>query len=71
VPAADYQPDSYVYINGHRFRLARIPTDATQILVDVTNAKGKAVAVGDKVCLLCDDHPVGDLAEVSFWYKPS
>lgn len=66
VPPGDYQPDSYVYIDGQQYRLANIPTTGSQILVDITRVKGgRAVAVGDSVCLLCADHPVGDLAEVS------
>lgn len=62
---AGYQPDSFVYINGHRYRLASIPTSGAQILVDVTKAPaGQAVKVGDSVCLLCAQHPVGDLGKV-------
>lgn len=63
---AGYQPDSFVYINGHRYRLASIPTSGAQILVDVTKGPAGAlpVRVGDSVCLLCAQHPIGDLGKV-------
>lgn len=63
-PVSGYQPDSYVRINGQRFRLAAIPRDGSQLLVDVSKAK-KPVAVGDEVCLVCQEHPLASLAEVS------
>jgi hypothetical protein len=63
--ASRYQPDSYVYINRRQYRLATIPTNGSQILVDVTQpAGGKPVAVGDRVCILCVEHPLGALGQV-------
>lgn len=65
--ASGYQPDSYVYINGQQYRLASIPLNGTRILVDVTQSRGngKPVAVGDRVCILCNEHPVEALGQVS------
>lgn len=69
VPAAaatgfSRQPDSYVFIAGTKYQLASIPTDGSQILVDITHAAPQNVRVGSRVCLLCSQHTLGDLAQV-------
>jgi hypothetical protein len=62
--ASGYQPESYVFIRDKEYRLAKIPTNPFQIVVDVGNATTGSVAVGDRVCIICPKHPVGALAEV-------
>jgi len=63
--AAGYQPDSFVVIKGKKYQLASIPTHGSKIVVDVTKAPaGSGVAVGDSVCILCDQHSLEALAKV-------
>lgn len=58
-----YKPDSYVLLNGQRLRLAAIPAgDGRQLLVDVTKAS-RPVKVGDRVCLVCKERPLGLLSD--------
>jgi hypothetical protein len=66
--AARYPPDSYVYIRGQRYQLAAIPKDGSHITVDVTQPAANSsqpVAVGDRVCILCENHTLADLGRVS------
>lgn len=65
--AARHQPDSFVYIKGQRYQLADIPINGSRITVNVTQpaAGGQPVAVGDRVCILCEQHTLADLGRVS------
>ena len=63
---AGYQPDSFVFIKDKRYRLAKIPTNSSQILIDLGEPpSGSTVAVGDSVCIICAQHSLGALGEVS------
>jgi hypothetical protein len=53
-----------VYIRDKKYRLAKIPTNALQIVIDLGNATNGSVAVGDRVCIICGQHPLGALAKV-------
>jgi hypothetical protein len=62
--AAGYQPNSFVYIRGKKYRLAKIPTSGSQVIIDLGTATPGSVAVGDIVCIICPKHPLGALAQV-------
>lgn len=62
--APDYQPDSFLLIRNKQYKLASIPTKRSQIVIDVGNATAGSVAVGDRVCIICAQHPLGELAQV-------
>jgi hypothetical protein len=62
--ASRYQPDSFVFIRDKQYRLAGIPTNGSQVVIDLSKATPGSVAVGDKVCIICAQHPLGALAQV-------
>jgi hypothetical protein len=52
-------------IGGLPYRLAALPEgNGTRLQLDVS---GSAVAPGDAMCLLCDEHTLYDLSEVGGW----
>lgn len=56
---------SFVYIAGRRHNATRHADSESALVVDVSHtAAGRAVQVGDSVCLLCAEHRLGDLAQV-------